>query len=320
MAMGEGTVRGFDSYLTFQKLEVFCTVVELGSVTRAADRLCIAQPVVTAHVRSMEKRLGYALVKRAGRNIALTEAGERIYRWATEVITRTREVERELAGLEQGEMGNAAVATSMSIGSYALPPLFAEFHRRQPDGLVTVQILTPQAAVDATRVGGCDFAVILIAANQDLDGLTTIPVWEDELLLVCGASSPWAAQPARELDLRGVPFVSTPRHQPRRELEEALLRERGLEQRKVVMELGHPEAMKHVVRENLGVSFMFASAVRAEVERRELVVLDRPNLSMKVPIYLVHRDDKRFSAFQAELVQFIVDSASPGAAAGIPNS
>lgn len=86
------------------------------------------------------------------------------------------------------------------------------------------------------------------------------------------------------------------------------------------MELGHPEAMKHVVRENLGVSFMFASAVRAEVERRELVVLDRPDLSMKVPIYLVHRDDKRFSAFQAELVQFILDAASPGTAAHLSNS
>ena len=182
-------MRGFDSYLTFQKLEVFCTVVELGSVTRAADRLCIAQPVVTAHVRSMEARLGYALVRRSGRNIALTEAGERIYRWATEVITRTREVERELAGLESGEMGNAVVATSMSVGSYALPPLLLDFHRLHPDGLVTVEISNPQGAVDATRMGTCDFAVILLAVGQDLDGLTTLPLWEDDLVLVCSPSN-----------------------------------------------------------------------------------------------------------------------------------
>ncbi|WP_175693238.1 LysR family transcriptional regulator [Burkholderia ambifaria] len=301
-------MRGFDSSLTFQKLEVFCSVVELGSVTRAADRLCIAQPVVTAHIRSMEQRLGYPLVKRVGRNIALTEAGDRIYRWATEVLTRTREVERELAGLEKGEMGSAVVATSMSIGSYELPPLFVDFHRRQPDGLVTVQILTPQAAVDATRVGGCDFAVILIAANQELGGLTAIPLWQDDLLLVAGASSVWATQSTEALDLLRVPFISTPRNQPRRELEEALMRERGLEQRKVVMELGHPEAAKCAVRENLGVSFMFESAVRSDVDRNELVVLDRANFSMKVPVYLVHREDKRFSAYQAELVQFILAS------------
>ncbi|WP_460415745.1 LysR family transcriptional regulator [Pseudomonas sp. microsymbiont 2] len=305
-------MRGFDSYLTFQKLEVFCTVVELGSVTRAADRLCIAQPVVTAHVRSMEARLGYALVRRSGRNIALTEAGERIYRWAAEVITRTREVERELAGLESGEMGNAVVATSMSVGSYALPPLLLDFHRLHPDGLVTVDISNPQGAVDATRMGACDFAVILLAVGQDLDGLTTLPLWEDDLVLVCSPSSPWANLPLADLDVHQIPFVSTPRNMPRRELEESLLRRQGFEQRRVVIELGHPEAMKHAVRQEVGVSFMFASAVRAEIARGELQVLARPDLSMKVPIYLVHREDKRFSAFQTQLVQFILSRAVPG--------
>ncbi|MGU1552444.1 LysR family transcriptional regulator [Pseudomonas aeruginosa] len=304
-------MRGFDSYLTFQKLEVFCTVVELGSVTRAADRLCIAQPVVTAHVRSMEARLGYALVRRSGRNIALTEAGERIYRWAVEVITRTREVERELAGLESGEVGSAVVATSMSVGSYALPPLLLDFHGLHPDGLVTVEISSPQAAVDATRIGSCDFAVILLAGNQNLYGLTTLPLWEDELVLVCSPCSLWAGLPTAELDLRQMPFVSTPRNMPRRELEESLLRRNGIEQRRVVIELGHPEAMKHAVRQDVGVSFMFASAVRAEIGRGELQVLERADLSMKVPIYLVHRADKHFSAFQTQLVRFMLARAMP---------
>ena len=75
-------MRGFAPYLTFQKLEVFCTVVEFGSVTGAADKLCVTQPVVTAHLRSMEAKLGCVLVKRVGRNIALTEAGQRVHRWA----------------------------------------------------------------------------------------------------------------------------------------------------------------------------------------------------------------------------------------------
>ncbi|EYS97954.1 LysR family transcriptional regulator [Cupriavidus sp. SK-4] len=302
-------MRGFDPYLTFQKLEVFCTVAELGSVTRAADRLCIAQPVVTAHLRSMEARLGYPLVARAGRNIALTEAGERVYRWATEVITRTREIERELAGLEGGGAGNAVVATSMSIGSYALPPLIVDFYRQHPNGLVTVQISNPQAAVDATRIGGCDFAVILLTAKQDLDGLTAIPLWEEDLLLVCAPGSRWVKQPSRELDLHQVPFISTPRNLARRELEDTHLRKHGLENRRVVLELGHPEAMKHAVRQDIGLSFMLASSIRADVARGDLVVLDRPDLPMKIPSYVVYREDKRFSAFQAALLQFIRDAA-----------
>lgn len=302
-------MRGFDSYLTFQKLEVFCTVVELGSVTRAADRLCIAQPVVTAHLRSMEARLGYALVARSGRNIALTEAGERVYRWAAEVISRTREVERELAGLEKGSAGSAVVATSMSVGSYSLPPIISTFHREHPEGLVTVQISNPQAAVDATRIGGCDFAVILLASTQDLDGLKAIPLWDEDLLLVRAPSSQWVSGAAQDVDLLAVPFISTPKNLARRDLEDMQLRKYGLETRKVVMELGHPEAMKHAVRQDIGLSFMLACSVHDDVRRGDLVVVERPDMEMKIPVYLVHRDDKRFSAYQAALVEFVLEAS-----------
>ncbi len=104
--------------------------------TPERQRLSDAQLLTLIRTIHAKYKGAYAFVKRAGRNITLTEAGDRIYRWATEVLTHTREVERELAGLEKGEMGSAVVATSMSIGSYELPPLFVDFHRRQPDGLV----------------------------------------------------------------------------------------------------------------------------------------------------------------------------------------
>ncbi|MFO6062194.1 LysR substrate-binding domain-containing protein, partial [Pseudomonas aeruginosa] len=105
--------------------------------------------------------------------------------------------------------------------------------------------------------------------------------------------------------------VSAPDEMRRGVLEEHRLGRQGIKQRRVDIELGHPEAMKHAVRQEVGVSFMFASAVRAEIARGELQVLARPDLSMKVPIYLVHREDKRFSAFQTQLVQFILSRAVP---------
>ena len=302
-------MRGFDSYLTFQKLEVFCTVVELGSVTRAAAKLCVTQPVITAHLRGMEARLGYALVKRSGRQLGLTDAGERVYRWASDVITHTREIERELAGLEQGQSGRATIAASMSIGSYALPPIIADFHHLHTDGLVTVQISSPPAAIDAIRIGSCDFAILLLDSDQNLDGLIAAPLWEEDLVLVAGRQSYWATQAPQDIDLRNTPFVSAPRNVVRRELEEKLLRQCGLDQRTVVLEFGHPEAMKYAVRQGIGLSFLLESSVRDDVMRGELVVLNRPELSIKVPCYLVHRANKYFSTFQAELIEFIRKTA-----------
>jgi DNA-binding transcriptional ArsR family regulator len=60
------------SQITLQKLEVFHLVVRLGSVTRAAERLGIAQPAVTSHLRSLEDKVGATLLRRDGRNLVLT--------------------------------------------------------------------------------------------------------------------------------------------------------------------------------------------------------------------------------------------------------
>lgn len=302
-------MRGFDTYLTFQKLEVFCCVAELRSVTRAAERLCIAQPVVTAHLRGMEARLGYPLVQRAGRNIALTEGGERVYRWASEVISRTREMERELAGMAQGHRGAATIGASMSLGSYALPPLVADFHAAHPEGVVTVQISNPLAAVDAVRIGDCDFAVIMLAPGQDLAGLSAHALWEDPLLLVSAPQSRWTGPRADPAQLREVPFISAPRNMARREIEDAQLRAHQLGDRRVVLEFGHPEAMKHAVRQDLGLCFLPACCVADDVARGALRVVELPGVATRISAYLVHRDAKRFSAFQQALVDHIRTAA-----------
>jgi DNA-binding transcriptional LysR family regulator len=303
-------MRGFDPYLTFQKLEVFCTVAELGSVTRAADQLCVTQPVVTAHLRSMEAKIGYALVERVGRNIALTEAGHRVHRWAVEVIKLTREMERELAVLQSGSLSNATVATFMSLGSYFLPPLISEFSSLHDEGRVTVQVSNTVAAIDAARTGECDFAVTFLEPKQDLDRLTTHHLWDEPLVLVCAPGTRWLDEKNLLASLRKTAFVSAPQNTIHRKVEDDLLRKRGLENRNIVLELAHPEAIKHAVKNDLGLCFMLYSSVRSEIEQGTLKLLDHPDLRFNMPVFLVHRDDKIFSTYQSALIQHLVKSTS----------
>jgi DNA-binding transcriptional LysR family regulator len=61
-------------------LEIFCLVVELGGVTRAAERLLIAQPAVSSQIKSLESWFGAELFRRGSGRLTPTEAGERAYR------------------------------------------------------------------------------------------------------------------------------------------------------------------------------------------------------------------------------------------------
>ena len=103
-----------DTRITLYKLEVFDLVVELGSVSRAADQLFVSQPVVTAHIRSLEQRIGGRLFYRKGRQLVLTEAGRAVHAWARDVLTHTHELSRHLDGLSDGSRGSVVLGASMS--------------------------------------------------------------------------------------------------------------------------------------------------------------------------------------------------------------
>src|SRR4051812_6364004 len=98
-----------DTRISLHKLEVFITVVELGSVSRAAERLYVAQPVVSAHIKSLEERVGAKLLQRRDNRMVLTEAGEVAYSWARDLLTRSREMQREVEGLIDGSRGTVTV-------------------------------------------------------------------------------------------------------------------------------------------------------------------------------------------------------------------
>ena len=298
----------FDPYLTLQKLEVFCVVAELQSVTRAADYLFVTQPVVTSHIRSLEEKLGTALVRREGRGIALTATGQRVYKWAQEVVTRTRELERELGGSTDLAPGQAVVGSSMSVGTYLLSQLICDFQAQRPDGQVHVSISNPQVALEATRTGAC----LIIAPTQNLDGLAVRPLWDEDLLLVTAPDSRWVGDEARREDISRLPFISTANSTVMQQLEEGQLRANGIPSRRIVLNLGHPEAQKEAVRRDLGVCFFSKTAVERDLARGELRCVRTPGLALTLPLYLASREDKEFSAFQLALKRHIEEARPPG--------
>ncbi len=305
-----------DYRLTFQKLEVFCTVAELGSVTRAASQLFISQPVVTSHIRDLEDKLGVSLIRREGRGIVLTAAGHRVLKWAQGVITRTSELERELAGAGAESAGSALLAASMSAGSYLLPPLLCDFHAEHPGGVVKVVISTPQLALDSVRAGACDFAIVMLLPDQNLAQLIARPLWNEPLVLLSAPTSRWVANSVSREELAVVPFISTPSAVMRR-LEEGQISANGIASRRIVMELGHPEAQKEAVRRDLGVGLFLESSVHADVQHGALRRVETPGLSFSIPLYMVWRQEKEFSSYQQALKAYI-EAARPTCVTAFP--
>lgn len=275
---------GVDLRIGLHKLEVFSRVVQLGGVGVAAEELYVTQPVVSAHLRTLEQRLGVELFARdGGRQRVLTPAGQAVYAWAEEVLSRTRDCERELQALASGDRGTVRVGASPFVGSYVLPGMLAAFHEQHPEVDVRLGVTRTAQATHDVRAGTLDFAVVTTGSAGD-GGTTASPLWAEPVVLVTGAEFLTGVASVTLQDIAALPLVGA-------DFEDWLgteqLRRTGLDCAQPDIEVGHPEAAKRAVRDGAGVTLLPRVAVAAELESgmlREIVVACDDGLTQTVSL------------------------------------
>lgn len=301
-------MRSLLSQVSLHKLEVFCAVTEMESVSRAAERLGIAQPVVSSHLKTLASKFGEPLLQRQGRRMVLTETGRRVNLWATELVSRTHELEREMTESRRGGIGQANLGASMTLGSYVLPGLISVFHARNPACEISVQVATPRLILDAIHGGDCDFGFTILPPQHETAGLEIDKVHGEHLVLVASDRLPQCGQSVALRDLAKLPFVSAQSGTSRRELEDGLLAHHGVGARRIVMEFGHAESLKQAVRAGAGVAFLFRNSVRDELASGALREVQTEGMALVAPVYLVRRRGKRLSQFQADLMEYLAQA------------
>ena len=158
-----------------RRLLVFREVARAGSLAGAARVLGWTQPAVSQHVRRLEETVGTPLVVRAGRGVALTEAGRVLLRHADAVADRLEAAEQDLAALAGLQTGRVRVAAFPTAAAVLLPPVLAALLEQAPGLDVRLAELEPPEAEAAVRDGSADLALVFRHA------LDTAPV-EGDLL------------------------------------------------------------------------------------------------------------------------------------------
>lgn len=141
------------------RLHYFQTVVQLGSIRRAAQALNVAPSAISRTIQQLEKELGAPLFERARQRLKLTSAGEILVYHAgasTAELDRARAFIDDLQGLRRGSVG-IAVVESVSRG--LLPEVLSRFWKRYPEVAVRVTTTGSQQAFDAVAQGECDLAI-----------------------------------------------------------------------------------------------------------------------------------------------------------------
>lgn len=296
-----------DSRISLQKLEAFCLVVRLGSVSRAAEQMYVTQPVVSAHLHTLQERMGVALLQRAGRGLELTEAGKAVHAWAEDLLRRRDDLYHELDDMAHGIAGAVHLSSSMSVGNYVLPPVLMQFRRDHPGARLTLAISAPELAVEAVAAGRTDFCVVASLGDVQSDRLDARMIGKQRFALVGSPSDPDLPETVTVEELRALPFVCPPSGQAIRRSQDIALAALDVTRRDVVLELGSAEAIKQAVRGGLGVALLWESSVAEDIADGRLREIRIEAPDMLDSLYVVKLAAKHLSPLQAKLYDRVCD-------------
>ena len=177
--------------MELRQLQYLVAVVEEASFTRAASRVHVAQPGVSAQVRRLERELGEELLDRTGRAVRPTAAGEAVLpyaRAALAAVDGARAAVDELAGLVRGRV---TVGTVVGCGAVGLPEVLAGFHRAHRGVELTLSEGNSDQLLAELSAGRLDLALVGLAEPAG-PGIEVQIVVDEELVLGVGPDDVWA--------------------------------------------------------------------------------------------------------------------------------
>ena len=269
--MPHSSIRRFLRHGMLPQLAVFESVARMGSFTRAADALHLAQPTVSTQVRKLSDTLGLALFEQIGKKVHLTDAGRALYDGCSELFATFSRIENTLASLRDLDSGRLRLAVS-TTGKYFAPRLLAAFVGQHPGIEVSLQIHNRQGLIERLQRNDDD---LYIFANPPEDQeLVLQPIFDNPMVVFARADHPLAKQ-------RNIPFETFVR-------EPFIMREAGSGTRIVALdafdrqgaepniriELSTNEAIKQAILAGLGVSILSRYTLGLDTEQLQLAVLD----------------------------------------------
>lgn len=278
--------------MTMRHIHIFLAVCECGNnLTKAAEKLFMAQPAVTLAIKELEKYYGVNLFDRIGKRLYLTEAGKQFQQYALRISTLFDDMEKGLKNWDS--FGVLRVGASITIGSQFMPSYVEAFSSLYPN--VDVRVLIGTSEMIEKKLINNELDLALDESSVHQDHLVAEAYMEDYLSVISPARSPF--YPGQTMTLNEF------------KKQRLLLREHGSGTREIIeqvmarhnikldpaWEAMSTTALVNAVIRGLGLSIVPRRMVSGPLEKGLIYALDIDDLEFKRCFYIVYHRDKLLS-------------------------
>lgn len=292
--------------LDIHQLEIFAKVAELKNFSKAAQEMYLTQPTISQHVSSLENYLGIKLFDRMGKEVALTKAGEILYRYAKQITALRGEAQQALDHFRGKKSGHLTLGASTIPGEYILPSLLGKFKREYPSISVTLRIGDTEEIIDELLTSKIELGII--GAKISHARLHYTSFVEDELIVVVPRGHRWWKKTSIGIqELCDEPFIMREAGSGTRISMEKRLDEIGIppDRLKIIAEVGSTTAVKQAIKAHLGVSLISERAVEEEIRLEQFRKVPIKKVEFKRTFFIIQDKKRSTSPLCKALIQFL---------------
>lgn len=294
-------IRRYLKHGTLPQLRVFEASARLGSLTRAAEELHIAQPTASVQIKKLSETIGLPLFEQVGRRVFLTEAGQRLYAGCHDVFRALSVLEETLNGMRAMESGHLRLAVC-STGKYFAPRMLGAFIQRYPGVEASLAIHNRKTLIG--RLANNEDDLYVFASPFEREDVVTQALLPNPLVVF--ARDDHRLANARLISFERIaaePFLMREPGSGTRLIATKLFEQRGLTPR-IRLELSDDEAIKEAILAGLGVAIMSRFTLGLEPEPSRLICLDVEGFPLENHWHFAYPVGKQLSATARAFMDF----------------
>ncbi len=287
--------------ITLRQIEAFRAVMISGTVTQAANMLCVSQPAVSHILSDLEHRLDLKLFIRAKRRLIPTEEARALFDEVERAFTGLQQIAQAAESIRQYHRGHLRLITFPSLASTLMVDLIARFCERYPEIAVSLEVQPTQRVFDWIISHHCDLG--LLATPIGNAGVAGDTIATASAVCVLPSAHPLAAKETiRPPDLAGLPFISFKGDSTFRHAVDSIFEDADVA-RDMKLEARSAEGICGLVAAGLGVSIV-GPAVSFDGFPRGLAI--RPfEPEIRQELVLIHAANKPLSRLSEQFIEIV---------------
>ncbi len=274
--------------MTIRHLKLFIAVVDYKTMSNAAKKMFISQPSVSQTIREIEEYYGIMLFERLSQKLFLTQAGEKLLKYARHIVTTFEDMEQEFKSKDKAIA--IRIGGCLTFGTYMLPEILRQFENKCPN--INTKIIIDNTTVIEKKLLTNEIDIGIVEGEIIADDLLNFPIYQDQLVIVTSFNNSLLKKDEIDIsELNGLDMIAREDGCIERSQFQKFLNENNL---KVNFKWNctSVETIKNALKNSNAFSALSLLSVKEEIERNELKIIKIKNIKLSRDLSIVLHKNK----------------------------